>query len=247
MALVVKNLPANSGDRRDTGLIPGSGRSPGGGYGKPLQYSCLENLMDRRIWQTMVHRIAKSPLKLFSMHVHMCPHIHVCEGFLLKGEFEVCIIVKPSCSLRGSEVLSMKRQKEGGIWTFHAENFYFLDTSLSTFTQHTNTHLCTDLQACVHSGDYIMHTHHGGRCTHTRAHTHSPWLGISILPSSLRAHLPLAPCPLGRWETQRPGETEALPKMLDQASGPVVGRGDHVSGSHLSCGGQRGSAGARQS
>ena len=48
MALVVKNLPANAGDIRDVGLIPGSGRSPGGGYGNPLQYSCLENPTDKR-------------------------------------------------------------------------------------------------------------------------------------------------------------------------------------------------------
>ena len=44
---VVKNLPVNSGDAGDAGLIPGSGRSPGGGNGNPLQYSCLENPMDR--------------------------------------------------------------------------------------------------------------------------------------------------------------------------------------------------------
>ena len=44
---VVKNLPVNAGDLRDAGLIPGSGRSPGGGHGNPLQYFCLENLMDR--------------------------------------------------------------------------------------------------------------------------------------------------------------------------------------------------------
>jgi len=47
VALVVKNPPANAGDIRDTGSIPGLGRSPGGGHGNPLQYSCLENLMDR--------------------------------------------------------------------------------------------------------------------------------------------------------------------------------------------------------
>ena len=47
MAQWVKNLPAKAGDARDAGLIPGSGRSPGGGHGSPLQYSCLENLMDR--------------------------------------------------------------------------------------------------------------------------------------------------------------------------------------------------------
>ena len=46
VVLVVKNLPANAGDVRGMGLIPGWGRSPGGGYGNPLQYSCLENVMD---------------------------------------------------------------------------------------------------------------------------------------------------------------------------------------------------------
>ena len=47
VALVVKNPPANAGDIRDVGLILGLGRSPGGGHGNPVQYSCLENLMDR--------------------------------------------------------------------------------------------------------------------------------------------------------------------------------------------------------
>ena len=48
VALVVKNTSASAGDRRDPGLIPGSGRFPGGGYGNPLQYSCLENPIDQR-------------------------------------------------------------------------------------------------------------------------------------------------------------------------------------------------------
>ena len=46
---VIKNMPANTGDIRDVGLIPGSGRAPGGAYGNPLQYSCLENPMDKGI------------------------------------------------------------------------------------------------------------------------------------------------------------------------------------------------------
>ena len=50
VALMVKNPPANAGDVRDAGLIPGSGRSPGEGNGNPLQYSCLENPMDRGAW-----------------------------------------------------------------------------------------------------------------------------------------------------------------------------------------------------
>ena len=53
---VVKNLPANAGD---TGLIPGSGRSPGEGNGNPLQYSCLGNPMDRGAWRAAVHEIIK--------------------------------------------------------------------------------------------------------------------------------------------------------------------------------------------
>ena len=56
VALVVKNLPANAGDIRDTGLVPGSGRSPGEGHGNPFQYSCLENPMDREAWWARVHR-----------------------------------------------------------------------------------------------------------------------------------------------------------------------------------------------
>ena len=60
VALVVKNLPAMAGDIRDTGFIPGSGRSPGGGPGNPLQYSCLDNSMDRGAWWAMVHGVTNS-------------------------------------------------------------------------------------------------------------------------------------------------------------------------------------------
>ena len=60
MVLVVKNLPVNTGDVSDVGLIPGLGRSPGEGNGSPLQYSCLENLMDREAWWATVHGAAKS-------------------------------------------------------------------------------------------------------------------------------------------------------------------------------------------
>ena len=55
----VKNLPANAGSIRDVGSIPGLGRSPGGWHGDSLQYSCLENSMDRRDWQAIFHRVAK--------------------------------------------------------------------------------------------------------------------------------------------------------------------------------------------
>ena len=59
MVLVVKNPPANAGDTRDTGSIPGLGRSPGRGHGNPLQYSCLKNPMDREAWQATMHGVAK--------------------------------------------------------------------------------------------------------------------------------------------------------------------------------------------
>ena len=57
---MVKSLPANEGNIRDVGSIPGSERSPGGGHGNPLQYSCLENSMGRGAWQDMVQGFAKS-------------------------------------------------------------------------------------------------------------------------------------------------------------------------------------------
>ena len=64
VVLVIKNLPTNARDARDKGLIPGLGRSPGGGPGKPLQYFCLENPMDRGAWGTTVHGVAKSQTRL---------------------------------------------------------------------------------------------------------------------------------------------------------------------------------------
>ena len=57
---MVKNPAVNVRDRRDTGSIPGLGRSPGGGHGNPLQYSCLENPMDRGAWWATVHGVSKS-------------------------------------------------------------------------------------------------------------------------------------------------------------------------------------------
>ena len=64
MVLVAKNLPANAGDVRDTGSVPGLGRFPGGGHGNPLQYSCLENPMDRGARPATVHRDTQSQTQL---------------------------------------------------------------------------------------------------------------------------------------------------------------------------------------
>ena len=64
VALMIKNLPANAGDIRDVNLITGLRRSPGGGHGNPLQYSCLENPLDRGTWQATVHSVTKSQMQL---------------------------------------------------------------------------------------------------------------------------------------------------------------------------------------
>ena len=73
---MVKNLPGNAGDIRDVGSIPGLGRSSGGGHGNPLQYSCLENAMDRGAWQATVHRVTVSDATEASYHACMHMHTH---------------------------------------------------------------------------------------------------------------------------------------------------------------------------
>ena len=69
---MVENLPANAGDIRHAGLIPGLGRFPGGGHGNPLQYSCLESPMDRGVCPATVHRVAKRWTGLKQVSMHTC-------------------------------------------------------------------------------------------------------------------------------------------------------------------------------
>ena len=77
---MVKNLPASAGYLRDASSIPGLGRSPEGGHGNPLQYSSLENPMDKGAWQATAHRVTKSQtqLKRLSTHaLHACTDVRV--------------------------------------------------------------------------------------------------------------------------------------------------------------------------
>ena len=83
MVLGVKNPPANAGDIRDADSIPGSGRSPGGGHGNPLQYSYLENPRDRGAWGSTVHKVAESTtLKQLGVHAQLArtPGLPLCGG-----------------------------------------------------------------------------------------------------------------------------------------------------------------------
>ena len=82
-----KNPSASAGDIRDTNWIPGSGRSPGEGLGNPLQYSCLENPMDRGGWRATVHKAAESwtQLKQLSTHASLPPLAFGCQSLSLKA------------------------------------------------------------------------------------------------------------------------------------------------------------------
>ena len=77
VVLMVKNLPANAGDVRDEGLIPGARRSPGGGHGNPFQYSFLESPLDRGAWQATVHSAAESWTRISDLTIYTHTHIYI--------------------------------------------------------------------------------------------------------------------------------------------------------------------------
>ena len=89
MVLVAKNLPASVGDVRDSGLISGSGRSPGGGHGHPLQYSCLGSPIDRGAWWAIVHVVAKSWTWL--------KWLSTCRHRIYLDSFQVSSYIIPLC------------------------------------------------------------------------------------------------------------------------------------------------------
>ena len=77
---MVKGPTCSAGAAEDEGLIPGLGRSPGGGHSNPLQYSCLENPMDRGAWRATVHGVAKSDVTEETQQAgrHLCIYIYAC-------------------------------------------------------------------------------------------------------------------------------------------------------------------------
>ena len=97
--LVVKNPPTNTRKVRDTGLIPGSGRSPGEGHGNPVQYSFLENPMDRGAWRAMVSRAIKSRARLkrlsTAQYIYLTISIHLSIALYLSPP----LLTAPSLSL----------------------------------------------------------------------------------------------------------------------------------------------------
>ena len=92
MALLVKNPPGNAGNIRHVSSIPGSGRSPGGGHGNPLQYSYLDNPMDRGAWWASVLGVAKIPHGWcdLSMHAHIAAFS--VELFSLRSDTELIFV-----------------------------------------------------------------------------------------------------------------------------------------------------------
>ena len=100
MAQLVKNPPANIGDTRDAGSIPGSGRSPGVGNGNPLHYYCLQKPMDRGAWQTTVHGVTKELDMTEHTHTHTHTYILIlklgCPFF--DAELFVCLLIYFGCA-----------------------------------------------------------------------------------------------------------------------------------------------------
>ena len=121
MVLVVNNPLANAGDIRDVGLIPGSGRSPGGGHGNPLQYSCLGNPMDRGAWHATVHGVSKSQTWLSNFHFQ---ELRINWNKLYtEGGILLCVLKKDrtwtvECKDKGHSNTSASRAK-GPVWCIY--------------------------------------------------------------------------------------------------------------------------------
>ena len=110
VALAVKNLSANAGDIRNRGSIPVLERSSGGGHGKPLQYSCLENPMDRGAWWATVHWLTKNQIRLkrFSTYVqrwlHLWPQGWACDPDMVRKAVHSSRLVEMGAQTRSVDI-----------------------------------------------------------------------------------------------------------------------------------------------
>ena len=126
--LVVENLPDSAGHMGDRGSIPGSGRSPRGGQGNPLQYSCLENPMDRGSWRATVHRVEKSWTQLKRLSTHTGKHfIPQQEGAHSQAHpsgplCRVSLQVSPGSGPRKQRSPFMKPSKSSHWFTVRCQN-----------------------------------------------------------------------------------------------------------------------------
>ena len=138
VALVVKNLASDARDVWDAGSIPGWGRSPGGGHGNPLQYSCLENPMDRGAWWPLSLRSCRVRHDWSNLaHTHNIFSIHGC--YVLKYFFQCILhtkILELEVQRRIFRIFGIKDSRKGRIVGQHFPNrlyFYFLQWSMNTF------------------------------------------------------------------------------------------------------------------
>ena len=118
-ALVIKNLPVYAGDMGDSGSIPSLGRFPGGGHGNPLQYSCLENSMDRQAWWTTVHKVSQSKTSLKQLSMHALD----CSSFSWELLCHFCVIICACVAPDGS----LSQNRCSGYIQIVLANVVFLD------------------------------------------------------------------------------------------------------------------------
>ena len=145
MVQLVKNLPANVGDAGDSGLIPGLGRSLGEGNGNPLQYSCLENPMDRRSWHWAVRRDWAHTQNY--LYLSTCKYLHPCSIMLNSCD-------SMDCSLPESFVL--------GIFQARILEWVAMPSSRGIFpTQGWKLHL-TMPSVLLHCGQILYLLSHWG-------------------------------------------------------------------------------------
>ena len=159
MVLVIKNLPANSGDLRDMGLISGFRRPPGGGLGNPFQYPCLENPMDREAWWAIVHGVTKSRtwLRWLSMHALLlksCFLTSELESWVLCGNsYPRGFPTRTGCLL-GSfpDTADWKMSQRDEKWPLHKSSFLLKQQEKGCQDMSPWRHLCHPTKDLVELG-----------------------------------------------------------------------------------------------